>query len=155
VHASHHVKGERIFDKVTGQLTEPDEKFMKELEKAMDPNAGPKFRQDLLGRIGAWALSHPNEEPVYPEIFTDYFARLREDYYRQQKDTVRKAIHSMLELLTEDKISDLEISPAERDKARQGLEILLGEHDGTGEDRERHTRESLKETLVQLSKLRY
>lgn len=155
VHASHHVKGERIFDKVTGQLTEPDEKFMKELEKAMDPNAGPKFRQDLLGRIGAWALSHPNEEPVYPEIFTDYFARLREDYYRQQKDTVRKAIHYMLEALTDDKIGDLDISPAERDKAKQGLEILLGEHDGIAEDRERHTRESLKETLVQLGKVRY
>ncbi len=155
VHASHHVKGERIFDKVTGQLTEPDEKFMKELEKAMDPNAGPKFRQDILGRIGAWALSHPNEDPVYPEIFTDYFARLREDYYRQQKDTVRKGIHYMLELLTDDKFGDLDLGPAERDKAKHGLEVLLGEHDGVGEDRERHTRESLKETLVQLSKVRY
>lgn len=155
VHASHHVKGERIFDKVTGQLTEPDEKFMKELEKAMDPNAGPKFRQDILGRIGAWALSHPNEEPVYPEIFTDYFSRLREDYYRQQKDTVRKGIHYMLELLTDDKFGDLDLGPAERDKAKHGLEVLLGEHDGLDEDRERHTRESLKETLVQLSKVRY
>lgn len=155
VHASHHVKGERIFDKVTGQLTEPDEKFMKELEKAMDPGAGPKFRQDLLGRIGAWALSHPNEDPAYPEIFTDYFARLREDYYRQQKDTVRKAIQYMLELLTDDKFGEQDLSPAERDKANRGLEILLGEHDGVGEDRERHTRESLKETLVQLSKVRY
>ncbi len=155
LHCSHHVKGERIFDKVTGQLTEPDEKFMKELEKAMDPNAGPKFRQDILGRIGAWALSHPNEDPAYPEIFTDYFSRLREDYYRQQKDTVRKGIHYMLELLTDDKFGDLDLGPAERDKAKHGLEVLLGEHDGAGEDRERHTRESLKETLVQLSKVRY
>lgn len=154
VHASHHVKRERIFDKVTGQLRDPDEKFMRELEKSMDPNAGKGFREDLLGRIGAWALSHPKEEPQYDQIFTDYFARMREDYYRQQKDTVRKGIEYMLELLTEDKPADLELSSAERQKAKHAVELLLGEHDGE-QKRQRHTRESLKETLVELSKRRY
>ncbi|HVI03131.1 MAG TPA: hypothetical protein VM869_30755 [Enhygromyxa sp.] len=154
VHASHHVKRERIFDKVTGQLRDPDEKFMRELEKSMDPNAGKGFREDLLGRIGAWALSHPNEDPLYPEIFPDYFARMREDYYRQQKDTVRKGIEYMLEMLTEDKPADLDLSVAEKQKAKHALELLLGQHDGE-ERRQRHTRESLKETLVELSKRRY
>jgi serine protein kinase len=153
-HASHHVKGERIFDKVTGQLRDPDEKFMRELEKSMDPNAGKGFREDILARIGAWALSHPNTEPVYDEIFADYFSRMREDYYRQQKDTVRKGIDFMLELLTEDKPAELDLPAAERQKAKHALEVLLGEHDGD-ERRQRHTRESLKETLVELSKRRY
>lgn len=153
VHASHHVKGERIFDKVTGQLADPDEKFMRELEKSMDPNAGKGFREDLLGRIGAWALSHPREEPVYDEIFTDYFSRMREDYYRQQKDTVRQGIDYMLGLLTEDKPAELDLSAAEKVKAKLAVEILLGDHDK--EPRQRHTRESLKETLVELSKRRY
>ncbi|PRQ05433.1 hypothetical protein ENSA5_02530 [Enhygromyxa salina] len=154
VHASHHVKGERIFDEVTGQLGDPDEKFMRELEKAMDPNAKDGFRQDILARIGAWALSHPNEEPDYAAIFADYFSRMREEYYRQQKDTVRKGIESMLELLTEDKPAELDLSPADKQKGKHALEVLLGEHDGD-ERRERHTRESLKETLVELSKRRY
>ena len=154
VHASHFVKGERIFDKVTGQLTDPDEKFMRELEKAMDPNAGEGFRHDILGRIGAWALSHPDEEPDYPAIFVDYFARMREDYYRQQKDTVRKGIEYMLELLTDDAPAELDLTAAEKQKAKHALEVLLGEHDG-GVRRQHHTRESLKETLVELSKRRY
>lgn len=154
VHASHYVKRERIFDKVTGQLRDPDEKFMRELEKAMDPNASKGFREDILGRIGAWALSHPNEDPLYPEIFPDYFARMREDYYRQQKDTVGKGIDYMLELLTEDKPADLDLTPAERQKAQHAVELLLGQHDGE-QRRQRHTRESLKETLVELSKRRY
>ncbi len=154
IHASHHVKGERIFDEVTGQLRDPDEKFMRELEKSMDPSAGKGFRADILGRIGAWALSHPDEEPLYDEIFTDYFARMREDYYRQQKDTVRKGIEYMLELLTEDKPAELDLTAAEKLKAKHAVELLLGEHDGD-ERRERHTRESLKETLVELSKRRY
>ena len=50
---------------------------MKDLERTMDPNAGATFRADVLSRIGAWALSHPEEEPDYPAIFADYFARLR------------------------------------------------------------------------------
>ncbi len=164
VHASHHVKGEQIFDEVTGKLTDPDENFMTELEKAMDPNAGEGFRQDILGRIGAWALSHPHEAPAYEEIFTDYFGRLREDYYRQQKGTVLKGIQYMLELLSEAKPAELELTPNERDKALHALEVLLGTHDHNGGDggdaaqkssRERHSRESLRETLVQLSKHRY
>ena len=154
VHASHFVKGERIFDTVTGQLRDPDEKFMRELEKSMDPNAGKGFREDILGRIGAWALSHPKEEPLYDEIFTDYFSRMREDYYRQQKDTVRKGIEYMLELLTEDKPADLDLTASEKAKAKLAVETLLGDHDGDSK-KPRHTRESLKETLVELSKRRY
>jgi hypothetical protein len=154
VQVSHFVKGERIFDPVTEQLTEPDETFMRELERSMEPNAKPGFRQDILARIGAWALSHPDEEPAYPHIFADYFARMREDYYRQQKDTVRKGMQYMLELLTEDKPAELELTAVERQKAQHALEVLLGEHDGE-QRRERHTRTSLKETLVELSRLRY
>jgi serine protein kinase len=154
IQVSHFVKGERIFDAVTEQLTDPDENFMRELEKAMDPNAKPGFRQDILARIGAWALSHPDEEPAYPHIFADYFSRMREDYYRQQKDTVRQGMQYMLGLLTEDKPTELDLTVAEKQKAMHALEVLLGEHDGN-RDRERHTRMSLKETLVELSKRRY
>lgn len=154
VQASHHVKGERIFDPVTEQLTDPDEKFMRELEKAMDPNAKPGFRQDILARIGAWALSHPDEEPDYPHIFADYFARMREDYYRQQKDTVRQGMQYMLELLTDDKPTELDLTLAEKQKAKQALGELLGEHE-VDRQRERHSRASLKETLVELLKRRY
>ena len=154
-HASHHVKGERIFDQVTGQLRDPDEKFMRELEKSMDGNAGPNFRKDILGRIGAWALSHPKEEPAYDRIFPDYFGRMRDDYYRQQKETVRKGIQYMLELLSNDKAGELDLSAAERDKAQRALESLLGAGEPGTDRRDRHTRDSLKETLVQLSKHRY
>jgi len=156
VHVSHHIKRERLFDPVTGALANPDEKFMASLEKTMDPKAGANFRADVLSRIGAWALSHPEEEPDYPAIFADYFARLREDYYRQQKTTVAKGIGRMLELLSDERRegSQLSLSAAEEQVARHSLEVLLGEHDG-GERRDRHTRESLRETLVQLSKTRY
>src|SRR5690606_10231025 len=115
---------------VTGNLRDPDEKFMQGLEKTMDPKAGPHFRTDLLSRIGAWALSHPDEEPADAEIFADYFYRLREDYYRQQKDLAARGIQRMLELLADDRRADNQLSPQEEQKAHRGLEILLGKVDG-------------------------
>ncbi len=159
VHVSHALKKERLFDPVTGELTDADEKFMRQLEKTMAPDAGPNFRADVLSRIGAWALSHPNEDPAYHEIFPDNFALLREDYYKKQKDAVRKSVVRMLELLADrgEQAVDVErvsLTAVEEQNARHAMEVLLGEHD-KGTRRERHTRETLRETLVHLIKARY
>ncbi len=157
IHVSHHVKRERLFDEVTGSLTDPDEKFMTDLEKTMDPKAGLTFRQDVLSRIGAWALNNPEGEPDYAQIFSDYFSRLREDYYRQQKDTVRRGINRILELLTDKRRGEesAKLSAHEEQLARHAMEVLLGQHDDGGGSAERHTPESLRETLVELSRSRY
>ncbi|MBX7082439.1 MAG: serine protein kinase PrkA [Nannocystaceae bacterium] len=160
VHVSHALKKERLFDPVTGELTDPDQNFMRQLEKTMAPDAGPNFRADVLSRIGAWALSHPNEDPAYQEIFPDYFALLREDYYKKQKDAVRKSVQRMLELLADKgepampEAERVSLTPVEEQNSRHALEVLLGEHD-QGARRERHTRETLRETLVHLIKARY
>ena len=69
-----------------------------------------------------------------------------------------KSVQAMLSLLSEqgdpraDKTAGLDA--AAQDAARHAVEVLLGEHDG-GERRERHTRETLKETLVNLARFRY
>ncbi len=158
LHVSHAIKKERLFDEVTGELTDPDEKFMRGLEKTIAPDGGANFRAEVLSRIGAWALSHPNEEPAYQEIFPDYFAMLREDYYKQQRESVRKSIQCMLSLLSDQdgrQSEDVSLTKVEEDNARHAFEVLLGEHDGMAQRRERHTKETLRETLVYLLKHRY
>ncbi|MEE9383121.1 MAG: hypothetical protein V3V08_06870 [Nannocystaceae bacterium] len=157
VHAKHFVKRERLFDELTGKLADPDEKFMRGLEDAMDSNAKTGFRAEVLARIGAWALSHPKEEPAYEEIFPDYFTRLREDYYRQQKDIVASGIGFMLNLLSDDSRGEqnMELSVTEKAKSRHAMEVLLGAHDEASESRARHTKETLREALVQLTRSRY
>lgn len=158
VHVSHKVKGERLWNEHTGEHAEPDDRFMRSLEQTMAPDAGINFRADVLSRIGAWALSHPNEDPAYDEIFPDYFSLLREDYFKKQKETVHKSLQKMLELLQDDDehiVEEVRLSATEEQNARHALEVLLGGHDGDGKRRERHTRETLKETLVHLAKERY
>jgi hypothetical protein len=168
VQVTHFLKSEKIYDQVTGQLADPDLRFMGELEKAMDPGVtdARKFRADILARIGAWALSHPNEEPAYVEIFTDYFSRLREDYFRKQKDTVAKGIQHMLEILSgEAPREDADLTAADKQRARKAIDTLLGGDaapregagaaDGREVEVETHTRETLKQTLVALRRHRY
>jgi len=158
IHVSHALKGERLFNEVTGELADPDHAFMRRLEHTMAPDAGTSFRADILSRIGAWALSHPNEEPAYAEIFPDYFALLREDYYKKQKDSVRKSIQRMLEELADDDEmvgEEVSLTAAEEERAHRALKVLLGEQAGAKPTREQHTRETLKETLVHLAKHRY
>ncbi len=164
VHVSHSIKRERLFDEVTGELTDPDKKFMADIEKTMIPDvttdaARTKHREEVLSRIGAWALSHPNEDPAYDEIFPDYFALLQEDYYKRQKEAVGKSVQAMLGLLSDrderraDKTAGLDA--VAQAAARHAMEVLLGEHDREDQRRERHTRETLKETLVNLARYRY
>lgn len=163
LHVSHYLKDEKIFDPITGDSTPPDERFMVELEASMDGSASKdrkRFRAEVLSRIGAWALSHPNEEPAYDEIFPDYFSQLREDYFRKQKETVGRSIDSMLEQLSEKgrrKSSDEQDSDslAQEERARIGTAIDRLTGQAPNSPREHHTRETLKETLVALSKARY
>lgn len=162
VHLSHFLKGERMFDEVTGELTDPDGKFMADLEKTMAPEVTQdegrrKHRAEVLSRIGAWALSHPNEDPAYDEIFPDYFAALHDDYFKRQKDAVARSVQVMLGLLSQGddgRPDEQSLDASVLDKARHAVEVLLGDHDG-GERRDRHTRETLRETLVALTKHRY
>lgn len=156
-HAKHFVKKERIFDSVTGKSTDADARFMESMEAAMTPNGGEELRADVLGRIGAWALTHPaDQDPNYAEIFPDYFARMREDYYRQQKGVVSASIQCMLDFLrdTEDESTE-ELSADARKKARVAIDILMGKAKESAAKGEFHTKTSLIETLVYLAKHRY
>ena len=75
--------------------------------------------------------------------------------YRQQKAVVGRGIQRMLELLSDDRRSENPLAPQEEQVARKAVDVLLGKFDEPGVRRERHTRETLRETLVQLSKQRY
>lgn len=165
-HARHFTRKEKLFDEVTGSVTAADESFMGEIERSIDPTgyevtkdneeARRKFREEVIARIGAWALSNPNQEPALEEIFADYFSRMREDYYRQQKSTVSDGVQMMLEMLTDhEPVSRDEALNAEvRDRARQAIDALTSTEDVTASS-EFHTEETLKEMLVALTKYRF
>ena len=97
-HVSHWVKHEKMHDPVSGDVRDPDEGFMGEIEKVL-MSAGERsqdFRRAVIGTIGARALESPNQKPDYGEIFKGYIDRLREDFFTKRRKVLRRMYESFL-----------------------------------------------------------
>lgn len=96
------VRKEKLRNPHTDRLEDPDEDLMSEMEKTLGVSAKrDDFRHDVITRIGAWSLDHPNQRPVYQEVFGKLFERLRESYFDKQKKILRKTHEDLLIFLTE------------------------------------------------------
>jgi predicted Ser/Thr protein kinase len=118
-HVSHFVRKEKLHNPVTRQLEDPDEELMREVEKTLGVSGKrDDFRQEAIGRIGAWSLSHPKEKPRYPEVFPKQFAKLRESYFEQHRKALRKLNQELLVYLTDG-------AEALEAEARERVELTL------------------------------
>jgi serine protein kinase len=101
-HVSHWVKKEKIRNPVTGRHEDPDESFMSEIEKTIGVGAKrEEFRHEVISRIGAWSIDHPNVKPNYAEVFSKAFASLRESYFEQRKKVVKRLGEDLLIYVTD------------------------------------------------------
>lgn len=102
---SHWVKGERIANRVTGEYERPDEDQMLVLERLVKPEGQDRgdFRRGLIAAVGAWRLDHPTEKAVeYARIFPDLFRRIRDHYFDERKETLRRNKENVLRYLSAD-----------------------------------------------------
>jgi predicted Ser/Thr protein kinase len=108
LHVSHFLKREKLLDKITGRLAEPDEGFMREVESSIlaEKEDRLEFRKAIIGQIGAWGLENTGKTPDYRKIFTHYIEKLEEDFYRERRKVIAKNIVSALKLLG-DGVSEL------------------------------------------------
>ncbi len=101
-HVTHWIRKEKVRSIVTGRLEEPDEEMMSEVEKTLGVGAKrDDFRHDIISRIGAWSVDHPQQKPDYAEIFPKHFAALREATFEQRKKVVKKTAEDLLVALTD------------------------------------------------------
>jgi predicted Ser/Thr protein kinase len=69
-HVSVWVKGERLYDRVTRQEVDPDEKMMQEVEGLLGVTGDRKeARQGLISSIAAWSIDHPGEKIDAARVF--------------------------------------------------------------------------------------
>lgn len=104
-HVSHWVKREKVHDPVTGELRDPDENFMSEIEKVLMSTGerSADFRRAMISTIGARALESPNEKPEYTVLFKHYIHRLREDFFAKRKKVLRRLCETFLRYTSEDR----------------------------------------------------
>jgi hypothetical protein len=102
------------------------------------------FRHDLIAKIGAWSIDHPNQRPDFGAIFADHLKRLKASYFEQQKKSIRRGVEDLLALLTD---ADTALTAEGRIRAQQTLERLMREFG--------YQRESARDAVSLLFRRRY
>jgi serine protein kinase len=103
-HVSHWVKGERIRNRLTGELEKADEGLMSEMEGIVMPKSedSGEFRRGMIAAIGAHKLDNPDAQIEYPRIFPDVFRRLRDHFYEERKRILKRNRENVLKFLAPD-----------------------------------------------------
>jgi predicted Ser/Thr protein kinase len=122
-HVSHWVRGEKMRNRITGEMERPDEQRMAELEAIVMPkgeDAG-EYRRGLISNIGAHRLDNPDAAMDYPTIFPDMFKRLRDHYFEERKRVLRKNKENILKYLSEERGT---LSPREQSQVESTLKTM-------------------------------
>ena len=105
-HVSHWVKGEKMRNRVTGEMERPDEKRMAEME-AHRHAAGARTRASSAA--GSSRRSAPTSSTTRtrrwttPRIFPDLFRRLRDHFFEERKRVLRRNTENMLKYLSDER----------------------------------------------------
>jgi predicted Ser/Thr protein kinase len=105
-HVSHYVRGEKMRNRITGEMERPDEGRMAEMEGIVMPKGedAADFRRGLISTIGAHRLDNPDGvEMDYARIFPDLFRRLRDHFFEERKRVLRKNKENILKYLSDDR----------------------------------------------------
>src|SRR5262249_19676816 len=104
-HVSHWLKGEKMRNRITGEMERPDENRMAEMESIVMPKGedASDFRRGLISQIGAHKLDHPDAEMDYARIFPDLFKHLRAHFFEERKRVLGKHKERVLKYVSEDR----------------------------------------------------
>jgi len=101
LHVSHALKKEKLHDRITGKLLDPDAELMKEVESSIlaEGEKREEFRRTIVGQIGAWGLENPGKQPDYRKLFSSYIDKLEADFYEERRRVIQKNLLAVLKRL--------------------------------------------------------
>jgi len=144
-HVTHWVKKEKIRNPGTGKLDDPDEPFMREVEKTLEVTVKPEeFRGGLIAKIGAWSLDHKGEKMVLDVIFDDLLKKLRAAYYEKHKTTITRGVRDLVLVLTG---NEGQVNAEGRLAARKAEQALIADHG--------YAAESARDLVTAMARVRY
>jgi predicted Ser/Thr protein kinase len=102
-HVSVWVKKERLFNRVTRQYEDPDEKMMTEVERLLDSKGESRdARGQFINAIAAWALDHPGQKIEAANVFPHHLRRMREAIFADRRPAVAALARDLVQLVRED-----------------------------------------------------
>jgi predicted Ser/Thr protein kinase len=113
---SHWLKKEKVRNRLTSAMEDPDESLMNEIEEVLLSSGENKanFRAAVISQIAAYSIDHPKEKVHYGQLFPKNISRLNEAYYEKQKKAIRKHAESFLKFVSD---STAELAAAELTQA--------------------------------------
>ena len=100
---THWQKGERLLNSHTGQLEDPDENMMEEVETLLGNTEDEKiFRESLIGRVAAWAIDNPGRRVEHGVIFRPELTRMRDKVFSDRRSAVARLTRDISMLLREE-----------------------------------------------------
>lgn len=117
--ASAWIHNKKVVDPVSGQEKPVDEHFLRDVEGIIAPGEEARaFRQDVVSRVGAYALDNPNTPVAYARIFSSQLKRMEKHYFARQQARIARLNENLLKYLGDRK---RELS----DEARREVEGVL------------------------------
>ncbi|CAN5369983.1 serine protein kinase [soil metagenome] len=144
-HAMQATRKEKVRNLSTGQMQDPDEGMMKEVERTLDVTGKPDdFRQGLIAKIGAWSLDHKGQKPVLGEIFGDILRKLKDAYFEKHKKVIAKGVTDLVAFLSG---NESHLNADAKKHAETALETLITRYG--------YNRESARDLVGALAGMRY
>src|SRR5690606_6352475 len=84
-HASHWVKGEKLYSPLTSKYEQPDEELMQHVEAMWEVEDADEFRRGLLGSVANWVIEHPSERVTHHQVFPRPIQQLASVYFREHE----------------------------------------------------------------------
>lgn len=96
-HVSQSLKGEKVYNQITGNYEEPDEELMAEIEDTITIEEDPEdFRRSLISSIAAYSIDHPTKSVDYRKIFPTIFEALQEAFFGERHRQIRRIEENLL-----------------------------------------------------------
>lgn len=92
------IQGSSVLDPNTGRRGPADDRLLESVERLL-PIAGDveSYRSDLVSRIGAHALDHPDEKPIdFRKLFPDLHRAMRRNFFDDRRGLVEKVQQHVL-----------------------------------------------------------
>ncbi len=96
-HVSQSLKGEKVYNKITGKYVDPDLEFLEEIEDTINIEEDPEdFRRSLISSIAAYTIDHPGEAVDYRRIFPTIFEALQEAFFSERQKQIQRIEENLL-----------------------------------------------------------
>ncbi len=96
-HVSQSLKGEKVYNPITGNYESPDQELMEDVEETINIEEDPEdFRRSLISSIAAYSIDNPNTEVNYRQIFPTIFESLQDAFFGKRQRQIRRIEENLL-----------------------------------------------------------